>query len=44
MKPGEFYFAEDLFKWDVKHRQDKITCEKILKLLYQTFEGLAFGL
>ncbi len=40
----EIYYARDLFKWNIAQRQDKITCEKILKLLYQTFEGLAFGL
>ena len=44
MKENEIYYARDLFKWNIGQRQDKITCEKILKLLYQTFEGLAFGL
>lgn len=44
MLQNEIYYARDLFKWNVADRGDKITCEKILKLLYQTFEGLAFGL
>ena len=44
MVKDDIYYARDLFKWDLAKRSDKITCEKILKLLYQTFEGLAFGL
>lgn len=44
MTQNDIYYARDLFKWDLTNRSDKITCEKILKLLYQTFEGLAFGL
>ena len=37
--------GEDLFNWeDIDSRPDKSHCEKYIKFLFQSFEGLAFSL
>lgn len=45
MKPNEIRVAEDIFNWEgISQRNDKSSCEKYIKMLYQSFESLAFCL
>ena len=44
MEDNQVYYSRDAFKWDLDGREDKKTCEKFMKRLYESFEGLAFSL
>ena len=45
MKPNQVRVAEDIFNWEgIDDKKDRASCEKYIKMLFQSFESLAFCL
>ncbi len=45
MKPNQVRVAEDIFNWEgIDAKKDRASCEKYIKMLFQSFESLAFCL